>query len=98
MLRSWPPRFPPTSTGACSAERPERDGASPRALQAIIRTARVRALFSGRAHASFDDLRAVARPVLSHRILLKTVSELDGVTVDATVDAILDEWQDAPGE
>ena len=64
----------PLSGQASKAAREHvRYGASPRALQAIIRTARVRALFAGRAHTSFDDLHAVARPVLSHRILLKTV-------------------------
>lgn len=70
-----------------------RYGASPRALQSIVRTARVRALFAGRAHAGFGDLRAVARPVLAHRILLRTASELDGITVDAVIESILDEWR-----
>ncbi len=68
-------------------------GASPRALQAIVRAARVRALFAGRVQVDFDDIAAVAEPVLAHRILLKTVSELDGVTVPRVIGNLLAEWR-----
>lgn len=70
-----------------------RYGASPRALQALIRSARVRALFDGRPQVGFEDLAAVATPVLAHRILLATHSELEGVTVTAVLDELLAEWQ-----
>ena len=84
----------PDSDNATQAAREHvRYGASPRALQALIRAARVRALFAGRAQADFDDLQAIAVPVLSHRILLKTVSELDGMTTPDVIDAILGEWR-----
>ena len=72
-----------------------RYGASPRALQALIRAARVRALFAGRAQADFEDLEAVALPVLSHRILLTTNSELEGVTVPSVLHELLREWRSA---
>lgn len=72
-----------------------RYGASPRALQGLVRAARVVALFDGRPQVDFEDLAAVAKPVLSHRLLLKTVSELDGVTVENVVDQLLKDWQSA---
>jgi len=84
----------PDSESATKAAREHvRYGASPRALQALVRAARVRALFAGRAQVDFDDLQAIAVPVLSHRILLKTVSELDGMTTPVVIDSILAEWQ-----
>ena len=45
-------------------------GASPRAAQALIRAARVRALSEGRAHVAFEDVRHFAGEVLGHRMLL----------------------------
>ena len=45
-------------------------GASPRAVQALIRAARVRALAEGRAHVAFEDIRHFAPEVLGHRVLL----------------------------
>ena len=47
-----------------------RWGASPRAAQALIRAARVRALSEGRAHVAFEDIRHFANEVLQHRVLL----------------------------
>lgn len=46
-------------------------GASPRAALALLRSARARALLDGRDYVLPDDLKDLARPVLSHRILLK---------------------------
>ena len=87
-----------TQPDAAEAARATREhvryGASPRALQALVRTARVKALFSGRAHASFEDLESIARPVFAHRVLLGTTSQLDGVSVDDVVDAVIDEWRE----
>ena len=89
----------PESEFAMQAARVHvRYGASPRALQALVRAARVRALFSGRAQADFEDLEAVAFPVLSHRILLATHSELEGVTVPDVLSEMLHEWQGTYGK
>ena len=79
---------------AQSARRHIRYGASPRALQALIRAARVRALFEGRAQVDVDDLQRVALPVLRHRVLLRLESELDGLDADSVVRSIIDEWRD----
>ncbi len=75
------------------ARRHVRYGASPRALQAVVRAARVRALMAGRAHVDVDDLAAVALPVLRHRILLRLESELDGLDTDVALASIIDGWR-----
>ena len=70
-----------------------RYGASPRALQAVVRAARVRALMAGRTHVDVDDLAAVALPVLRHRILLRLESELDGLDADAALASVIAGWR-----
>ena len=54
-------------------------GAGPRAGQALVLGAKARALLNGRSVASLDDVRAVALPVLRHRVLLNFQAEADGV-------------------
>jgi MoxR-like ATPase len=56
-----------------------RWGASPRAAQALIRSARVRALSQGRAHVSFDDVRHFAVHALQHRVLLNYDGQAENV-------------------
>ncbi len=58
-----------------------RWGASPRAAQALIRAARVRALSEGRPHAAFEDVRYFAAEVLQHRALLNYDGQAEGVAV-----------------
>jgi len=70
-----------------------RYGASPRALQALVRAARVRAVMAGRSHVDVDDLAAVALPVLRHRVLLRLESELDGMDADTTLASVIDGWR-----
>jgi len=70
-----------------------RYGASPRALQALLRTGRVHALLAGRAHLALDDLKAVAGPVLRHRVLLRVESEIRGLVVDDLLEEILWQWR-----
>lgn len=72
-----------------------RYGASPRGLLSLIRAARVRALLEGRAHVAYEDLNALAHPVLRHRILLHTSSELEGNTPTSVLDQIVAEWTEA---
>lgn len=68
-----------------------RYGPSPRALQSLLRCAQSSALLNGRAHVSVADLRAVAMPVLRHRLLLEFESELGGLSADEIVRATVDE-------
>ena len=62
-----------------------RWGASPRAAQALIKAARVRALTAGRAHIACEDVRHFAAEVLQHRILLNYDGQADGVRVEDLV-------------
>ncbi len=62
-------------------------GASPRAVQALIRAARVRALSEGRAHIAFEDVRHFASEVLGHRVLLN----YDGLAENLSVPGLVQE-------
>jgi MoxR-like ATPase len=64
-------------------------GASVRAAQYLVLGAKARALTSGRYHVSFDDIRAMAHPVLRHRILTNFRAESEGVTTDSIIDELL---------
>src|SRR5216110_307443 len=64
-------------------------GASVRAAQYLVLGAKARALTSGRYHVSFDDIRALAHPVLRHRVLTNFRAESEGITTDAIVDDLL---------
>ena len=66
-----------------------RFGASPRAMQALLLAGRANALLAGRAHVGTEDLRAVATPVLRHRMILGFDATLDGVTADSLVADVL---------
>ena len=65
-------------------------GASVRAAQYLILGGKARALTSGRYHVSFEDIRALAHPVLRHRVLTNFHAQSEGVTSDALVDKLLD--------
>ena len=64
-------------------------GASVRAAQYLVLGAKTRALTSGRYHVSFDDIRAMAHPVLRHRVLTNFRAESEGVTTDSLIDELL---------
>ncbi|MBT3288897.1 MAG: MoxR family ATPase [Victivallales bacterium] len=65
-------------------------GASPRASQYLILGAKARALLANRYHVNFDDVRAMAAPVLRHRIVLNFRSRADRIDADGLVAEILD--------
>jgi MoxR-like ATPase len=65
-------------------------GASVRAAQYLILGAKARALLQGRYHVKFDDVRALAHPVLRHRILKNFHAESERITTDHLVDQLLD--------
>ena len=66
-------------------------GASPRAALGLAAAARGRALIAGRLNASFEDVRAVAVPVLQHRIVLDYHARIDGLTAPEVVRALIEE-------
>ena len=65
-------------------------GAGPRAGQALLLGAKAAALVDGRSVPSLDDIRAVALPVLRHRILLNFQAEADGIEADHVVRRLLE--------
>ena len=67
-----------------------RWGAGPRAGQALLLGAKALALLEGRSVASIEDVRAVALPVLRHRILVNFQAEADGIDADQIVARLLD--------
>jgi len=67
-----------------------RWGAGPRAGQAMILTAKARALLNGRFAVTQDDIRHVAYPVLRHRILMNFKAESEGITSDSVTKHLLE--------
>src|SRR5678816_3467865 len=65
-------------------------GASVRAAQYLVLGGKARALTSGRYHVSYEDIRALAHPVLRHRVLTNFHAQSEGVTSDALVDKLLE--------
>ena len=68
-------------------------GAGPRASQYLILGGKARALLQGRYHVSVEDIRAVAHPVLRHRILTNFSAEAEGITSDKIIDRLLAETE-----
>ncbi|MBI3691159.1 MAG: MoxR family ATPase, partial [Mycolicibacterium aromaticivorans] len=64
-------------------------GVSPRGATALLSTARSWAWLSGRGYVTPDDVKAMARPTLRHRIALRPEAELEGATPDGVLDGIL---------
>ncbi len=85
-----------------SASRPNREGtpdfvnqwvgwgAGTRAGQNLVLGGKTRALLAGRAHVTLDDIRALALPVLRHRILINYKAEAEGVTVETVITKLLE--------
>ena len=67
-----------------------REGASPRAAQALVRAARAKAFLEGRFNVSFQDVKEAAYPVLRHRIIPGFDAISEGVTEDDIIKKILD--------
>lgn len=90
-----------TAVSLAAASRPHRDGtpefvnnwvswgAGLRAAQTMVLGGKARALLHGRAHVTFDDVRALAKPTLRHRILLSYKAEAEGVGVDDLIDRLI---------
>jgi MoxR-like ATPase len=64
-------------------------GASVRAAQYLVLGAKARALTEGRYHVSFEDIRALAHPVLRHRILTNFHAQSEGINSDMLIDRLL---------
>lgn len=64
-------------------------GAGPRAGQSLILAAKARALIRGRLHVMVEDIEAVARPILRHRLVPNFNAEAEGIVVDQIIDKLL---------
>jgi MoxR-like ATPase len=64
-------------------------GAGPRASQYLILAGKARAILQGRSHVQPDDIRAVAHPVLRHRLITNYNAEADGVSTEDLIDRLL---------
>ncbi|GII23568.1 AAA family ATPase [Planosporangium mesophilum] len=64
-------------------------GASPRGATALLAAAKAWAWLAGRDYATPDDVKALARPALRHRVRLRPEAELEGVTVDSVLESVL---------
>lgn len=66
------------------------NGASPRAAQAIIKTAKARAFMEGRYNVAFEDIQFVAYPALRHRLALNFEAISDGISADDVIRQIME--------
>jgi MoxR-like ATPase len=80
-----------THPGQSKAAAGIKFGASPRAALGLAAASRARALLDGRLNASFEDVRAVAVPVLQHRLVLDYRARIDGLTARDIVQSLLAE-------
>ncbi len=64
-------------------------GAGPRAVQYLILGGKTRALLYGRAHVATEDIDALAKPVLRHRIAVNFAAQSDGVTSDDVIEQLI---------
>jgi MoxR-like ATPase len=65
-------------------------GASPRASMGLVLTAKARAFLQGRVHVSWEDVAAMAPPVLRHRVIVDFRAEREGVTADDVIRDLID--------
>jgi MoxR-like ATPase len=64
-------------------------GVSPRGATALLAAAKAWAWLSGRDYCTPDDVKALARPALRHRVALRPEAELEGVSADSILDSVL---------
>ncbi len=84
---------PELDAGAPSTKKYVKYGASPRAAQGLITAAKVRALMQGRYNVSYEDIDALARQVLRHRIKINYTAVNEKLTVDEVIGMIIKETE-----
>ncbi len=82
---------PEIKTSSEFAKKNIRFGASPRAGQALITAGKVRALMDGRFNVSYDDINALAYPVLRHRVKPSFNAITEKITVDDIIEKLIEE-------
>ncbi|MDP8963990.1 MAG: magnesium chelatase, partial [Cyanobacteriota bacterium] len=61
----------------------------PRSAIAWLQTSKAHAWLAGRNYATPDDVKAIALPLLRHRLILKPEAQLDGLMIDAVISSLL---------
>jgi MoxR-like ATPase len=87
LVRASRPKSPTTPE---SVKKWVAFGASVRAAQFLVLGAKARALTQGRYHVSFEDIRALAHPVLRHRVLTNFHAQSEGITSDTLIDRLIE--------
>ena len=87
LVRASRPKSPTTPEGL---KKWVAFGASVRAAQYLVLGAKARALTNGRYHVSYDDIRALAHPVMRHRVLTNFHAQSEGITSDTLIDRLLE--------
>src|SRR5690606_35865536 len=80
-----------THRGESTAADAIKHGASPRAALSLAAAAKARALIEGRPNASFEDVKALAVPVLQHRTVLDYGAKIDGKSNKSVIESLLKE-------
>ncbi|MBE7085539.1 MAG: AAA family ATPase [Clostridiales bacterium] len=88
LVSNTHPELPKTSE---TAKKYIKNGASPRAAQALITCAKVRALINGNYNVSYEDIDALAAPILRHRIKINYNAVNEHLTVDDVVAQLIKE-------
>jgi MoxR-like ATPase len=89
---------PGSAEASAAARKHLRYGAGVRGAQALVLAAKAEALLRGRVHVAFEDLRAVAKPALRHRLVLNFEGEAEGILADAIIEAVLAGLPEMPAE
>jgi MoxR-like ATPase len=87
LVRASRPKSPTTPD---SVKKWVAFGASVRAAQFLVLGAKARALTQGRYNVSFEDIRALAHPVLRHRVLTNFHAQSEGITSDTLIDRLIE--------
>ncbi len=82
---------PELADASATAKKYVKYGASPRAAQALITCAKVRALMNGNYNVSYEDVNALAYPVLRHRIKINYAAINEHLTVDDVIGLLIKE-------
>jgi len=80
---------PDHELASAAAKKYVRYGASPRGLQALILGAKIRAILDHRYHVAREDLKAMALPVLRHRMILNFEGQAEGISTDDVIRKML---------
>ena len=64
-------------------------GAGPRSSQFLVLGAKCHALLNGKYSPYIEDVKAVAKPILRHRIVKNYFAEADGMSIDSIIDSLL---------